>query len=286
MNLDVDIDAAGDYDNGPGAARDTSHRTDTGAGSGTGKGSEYVSPFRRLRAKLSSSSSSSGDRGSRGNGGSRNWRQKADWPRMNGSQVYDGDGSGDAGPSNGHGRTRQPGREAALPRSTMLDQMGQDGALRRDGGAEQADDPYAALRAATPTEGWDDGPHDYSDHGTRPRAGAEDGNAESSSGSTPASSDPTSGSATQPTQADEQVQAPLPIPGQRKRLSWHGDTHREPSSSRALRSTLSALRLNSWGGDSSNGHGDSAVRAHPIPRSWAAFGVQHQDQLNPRCMGS
>lgn len=282
MNLDIDVDAGEDYGHDRGATTDSSQNTGTGTGSGTGKGSEYISPFRRLKAKLSSSSSSSGDRGSRGSGGSRNWRQTADGPRMNGSQVYNGDASGVAGPSNGHDRTRQPESEMAQQRGTTLDTMEQGRATSRDGGAEPADDPYAALRAATPTEGWDDDTHD---HSASPRIGAEDGNADSSLGGTPASTDPTSGPATQPIQADEQTQAPLPIPGQRKRLSWHGDTHREPSSSRAMRSTLSALRLNSWGGDSSNGHGDSTVRPHPISisRCRAVSGVQHQEQVTPRC---
>jgi hypothetical protein len=121
--------------------------------------------------------------------------------------------------------------------------------VTEDGQGEVTDDPYADLRAATPTEGWD--------AERAPDSGASTNNAYSDPPLSPRGRD----ASTEPT---DHTQTPLGPVGQRKRLSWHGDTRdsaREASSSRGLRSTLSALRLNSWGGDSDAA--DSTVRLVP-----------------------
>lgn len=164
------LDSDGSYD------ASSSRRTDN----------EHVSPFRKLKAKLSSA-------GSKRQG------------NTNSSNPSSGQGDVLADTAYQH----QP----APPRTADS--------------APGDDDPYAALRAASPVEGWE---------------------------ATEVLESPT------PADPDSVLeQPPMAVPGRRQRLSWHGDTKgtREPSSSRALRSTLSALRLNSWAGDSDY-HGEGS----------------------------
>lgn len=169
------LDSDGSYD------ASSSRRTDN----------EHVSPFRKLKAKLSSA-------GSKRQG------------NTNSSNPSSGQGDVLADTAYQH----QP----APPRTADS--------------APGDDDPYAALRAASPVEGWE---------------------------ATEVLESPT------PADPDSVLeQPPMAVPGRRQRLSWHGDTKgtREPSSSRALRSTLSALRLNSWAGDSDY-HGEGSQTCTP-----------------------
>ena len=188
---------------------------DTGVQASSSTDTQRLSPFQRLRAKLSTSSS-------------RRHPHAHPLSSSNGSASHAGDGlDGVTAELPEELVSSKPYRQPTLlRRDHALPPPPSDHAAGTPPGQTlgDGDDPYAALRAATPPQGW---------------------TAEN------APSDGTPGAGSGETGTATEVQPPLPVPGSRTRLSWHGDTRREPGSSsgRALRSTLSALRLNSWAGD-------------------------------------